>query len=133
MRRYAGDIIVCKECYGRKTRHPSGKCSGCRERDEPIATPQQEMLLRYQAALYVPYPEDFAKKEIPCRGQRGGWDRPNAAQYVREGCWSCPIYDWCLSWGIENDEQGIWGGLSRGERRIVRNGAMTRSDVTLVA
>lgn len=58
---------------------------------------------------------------------------PNASQYVRDMCHSCPMYEWCLTWGIENDEQGIWGGLSRKERRTVRNGTLTRADVTLVA
>lgn len=96
--------------------------------------PEESMLLRrYQAAMYIPYPADFAKKAIGCRGQNGEFDKPNASQKVRETCWRCPMYDWCLNWGIENDEQGIWGGLSRGERKIVRNGRLTRSDVVLVA
>lgn len=132
MRRWAGDRKPCSECFEWKTRHPSGICTKCRgsERNE---TEQQQLLTRFEAALYVPYPQDFAKQQIPCRGQRGEWDRPNASQWVRESCWECPVQDWCLTWGIENDEQGIWGGLSRGERRTVRNGQLTRDAVVLVA
>lgn len=92
-----------------------------------------QLLERYQAALYIPYPEGFSQMEIPCALQNGPWDKPNASQWVRDACRKCPMYDWCLNWGIENDERGIWGGLSREERRIVRNGKLTRADVTLVA
>lgn len=123
---------MCTECYEWRTRHPTGICSKCRnyEVDEKEGA---GILRRYQAATYIPYPEGFGKKNIGCRGQNGEFDKPNASQNARETCWRCPMYSWCLSWGIENDEQGIWGGLSRGERRQVRNGALTRSDVILVA
>lgn len=130
MTRYVGDFVACANCFDWRTRHPSGKCSKCREKDAPLV---DDILSRYEAAVYIPYPEDFGKKKINCRGQKGQWDLPNASQYVRDMCRTCPMYDWCLNWGIENDEQGIWGGLSRKERRIVRNGRLTRSDVTLVA
>lgn len=117
---------MCTECYEWRTRHPSGKCSNCREKEQ---RPTESIIARFEAALYVPYPAEFSKTKIGCRNQKNAFDKPNASQVVRETCWKCPMYDWCLSWGIENDEQGIWGGLSRGERRTIRNGRLTRTDV----
>lgn len=130
MTRHVGDFVACANCFDWRTRHPSGKCTKCRERQQPQV---DKLIGQFEAALYIPYPDDFSRRKIACRGQKNAFDKPSASQAVREACWSCPMYDWCLSWGIENDEQGIWGGLSRKERRIVRNGALTRTDVVLVA
>lgn len=116
--RYAGDRVLCKECYDVKTRDPSGICSACRG-NEPHGPDQ--IVAKYEAQTYVPYPEAFYTEELPCKG-RNEFLLPNASQRVRDMCRRCPIYDWCLEWGIANDEQGIWGGLSRLERKIVREG-----------
>lgn len=121
--------MACANCFDWRTRHPSGKCSRCRERETPKI---DRLVAQFEAALYVPYPEQFSKERVNCRGSKEH-DKPSASQAVREACWTCPLYDWCLTWGIENDEQGIWGGLSRKERRQVRNGQLTRSGVVLVA
>lgn len=128
--RYAGEKIVCQECFDRLTRHPTGICSYCRER-EPVIDP---LLDRYEAQQYVPYPEEFGKVPTPCKG-RNEFLKPNASQEVREACWSCPQYEWCLDWGTSNDEEGIWGGLSRPERKQVREGraVLAQSRYVLVA
>lgn len=33
-----------------------------------------------------------------------------------QACSSCPVRLECLVWAIENDEQGMWGGLSHRNR-----------------
>jgi hypothetical protein len=128
--RYAGDKIICPECHERKTRHPTGICNNCREREVVI----DPLLERYEAQLYVPYPAEFGKVPTPCK-ERNEFLKPNASQSVREACWSCDHYEWCLEWGTVNDEEGIWGGLSRPERKRVREGRaeLAQSRFVLVA
>ena len=36
-------------------------------------------------------------------------------------CRTCPVIDTCLKYALENDEDfGVWGGLSEDERRAVK-------------
>ena len=94
------------------------------------------MIARFAAEVYIekPFPADT---ELPCQQCPELFDKPKASQGARDMCAECPkvAYDWCLSWGIHNDEQGIWGGLSRDERKIVHAGlpALTQGYWTLVA
>jgi WhiB family redox-sensing transcriptional regulator len=33
-------------------------------------------------------------------------------------CWRCPVVSECLTWALESGQtDGVWGGLSEGERR----------------
>ena len=38
---------------------------------------------------------------------------------VRRVCFACPLWRQCLSYGLENEEYGIWGGLLTNERKAL--------------
>ena len=47
-------------------------------------------------------------------------------------CRSCPVRLDCLAHALEHDEQdGIWGGLTRGERVALARRGLTAADVVL--
>lgn len=52
-------------------------------------------------------------------------DSPKAAAAGKAICGRCPIRIECLRWALRNGEQGIWGGLTDGQRRdlMKRRGA----------
>jgi hypothetical protein len=35
----------------------------------------------------------------------------NIAKSIDEACLSCPVSKMCYQAGVENDEQGVWGGI----------------------
>lgn len=37
-------------------------------------------------------------------------------------CARCPVVEECLREALDNDEQGVWGGLSEGERLTLKRG-----------
>lgn len=131
MKKYAAEKAPCKECGKVNTKDPTGVCSACRKFEK-----QHDFVAeKHEAAEYIPRPAGFFLMEKPCT-EPGMWryyDKPRASQAVREMCWTCPAYDWCLSWGIANPEFGIWGGLGEAERKQIRKGLLTRSDVSLIA
>ncbi len=44
-----------------------------------------------------------------------------AIAHAREICGSCPVQDDCVSYAVENNQnEGIWGGTTRQERRKLR-------------
>jgi len=48
---------------------------------------------------------------------------PGANAIVREAkqvCEACPYKRVCLTWAVENDEIGIWGGTTERQRTILR-------------
>jgi WhiB family transcriptional regulator, redox-sensing transcriptional regulator len=42
---------------------------------------------------------------------------------AKEVCFVCPIRQQCFSWAIENTDEGIYGGMTPGERLQFRRGA----------
>lgn len=120
MKRYAGEKKPCKECGKVNTKDPSGVCAACRTFERA----QDFIVNKHEAAFYIARPDGFFLMEKPCTfpGMYRFYDRPNASQEVRNMCWQCPAYDWCLEWGIKNPEFGIWGGLGERERKAVRQG-----------
>lgn len=40
---------------------------------------------------------------------------------IRETCAGCPIVAACASYGIKWAEHGVWGGMTQGERREIRD------------
>jgi WhiB family redox-sensing transcriptional regulator len=53
---------------------------------------------------------------FPYRTDEGGTER------ARVICRRCVVAEQCLTFANENDEQhGVWGGLSRSERRLLVN------------
>lgn len=47
---------------------------------------------------------------------------------AKELCGSCPVNLLCHEWATVNDEEGVWAGTTRDERR-----ELTRQRLTLVA
>jgi WhiB family redox-sensing transcriptional regulator len=42
-------------------------------------------------------------------------------------CRACPVMEHCLQWVLESGpEEGVWGGLSEDERRLMRRRAARR-------
>lgn len=46
---------------------------------------------------------------------------------AKEICRTCPVRDECLSYGMEHDEHGVWGGLTPAERGQLRRKLSRRS------
>lgn len=120
VKKYAGERQLCKECKRVSTKDPSGVCAVCRAPERA----KDYIGEKYEAAVFIPRPAGFNLMDKPCTkpGRYKLFDKPNASQAVRNLCWSCPAYDWCLAWGLGNPEIGIWGGLGEKERAIVREG-----------
>jgi WhiB family redox-sensing transcriptional regulator len=81
---------------------------------------------------------DFVRPEWmdqgTCRAYPKSWFYPNARnspyvgfdpyQRARKVCAACPVRDTCAEYACTNNEQhGMWGGLSPEGRRAVRRGA----------
>lgn len=44
-----------------------------------------------------------------------------SAHRAKRICATCPVIDECLQFALDNNESGIWGGMSHSERlRIIR-------------
>lgn len=42
-------------------------------------------------------------------------------------CFQCPVINTCYEWAMKNDEEGVWGGTSEGDRRAVLRGGQRAS------
>jgi len=74
------------------------------------------------ALFYAPDPEDMFK------GAR--WEDPYV--YAKKVCGTCVHKLECAEWGMENEEHGVWGGLSPRDRKRLRAGnpiKMTRKSL----
>ena len=56
-----------------------------------------------------------------------GWDKAINAELWKKAyapakaiCVGCPALQPCLSWALEHDEQGVWGGTDEDERAEIR-------------
>ena len=75
------------------------------------------------------YPDFMTEGSPPCSQvdpemyfpEKGG---SGATQYefkvAKKICNDCPYRAACLSWAIENNELGVWGGTTERERRVLR-------------
>jgi WhiB family transcriptional regulator, redox-sensing transcriptional regulator len=51
---------------------------------------------------------------------KGAWTTEQV-DAAKRTCYTCPVRMQCLQWAIRADErEGIWGGLTPGERRKLR-------------
>jgi predicted RecB family nuclease len=48
---------------------------------------------------------------------RASPQKSDTTEAVRAICFSCPIWADCLKWAFENEEFGVWGGLTGIERQ----------------
>lgn len=64
----------------------------------------------------------FVEDRPPDPRADGGRRRIPKTEPARRLCRSCPRRDDCLSWAMgEDEEEGIWGGFTPRERRLIRN------------
>ena len=42
------------------------------------------------------------------------------AAMTKRTCMGCPVREQCLQFALDNDEEGLWGGLSERERRELK-------------
>lgn len=72
--------------------------------------------------------DDNWKDRAACRGRSSQtydpWSPPDkvfkAPELAREVCNHCPVKRECLIAGLQNDEWGVWGGLTRRERMALK-------------
>jgi hypothetical protein len=81
-----------------------------------------DLLKRFAVKYPIPLPEHLKGVSPACEGLSQRFETDEALPVAREMCKACPLYDWCLDYGTMNDMWGTWGGLSQGERRVVREG-----------
>lgn len=46
-------------------------------------------------------------------------------------CATCPVLMECRAYSLENEEYGVWGGLTANQRRLVRRGRLKVDTVRL--
>lgn len=52
-------------------------------------------------------------------------DEPTYAREAKRVCGQCPVKDECLEVALAGDEEGIWGGTTKGERREIQRDRRT--------
>lgn len=80
------------------------------------------------------YPDFYVKGPTPCSQVDpddffADPDQPNSIKTTnaaKKVCANCPYIVECLEWALENNEQGVWGGTTRNERRRLRKEARLR-------
>ncbi len=50
-------------------------------------------------------------------------ERGVSAAPAKAICGRCSVRRACLAWALENEDYGVWGGLSAGERKRFKKGA----------
>ncbi len=70
-------------------------------------------------------PEEHWRRRAACAGFDTAFffpeDEDEAATGAREICARCPVREDCLEYALANrQDEGIWGGLTGGERRRLR-------------
>lgn len=71
------------------------------------------------------YPDFWSKGTPPCSADPDsffpdGYNSHYAEKRMTKFCNGCPYIAECLQFALENDEWGVWGGTTRGERHIMR-------------
>jgi WhiB family redox-sensing transcriptional regulator len=47
------------------------------------------------------------------------YDSPTSTAEAKKICALCPVRVECLEWALEHDEEGVWGGTSDADRRLL--------------
>lgn len=116
---------LCVECQTHYTRRDNNVCYRCNEKrnsDALLAAVAPKSPIRF------PLP---AGTSLACQNKPELFFAQGQVQLEAKAlCNACPAYAWCLEWATENDEEGVWAGLTRGQRRARR---LTRGQVELIA
>ena len=79
-------------------------------------------------------------KKAACRGMDTEWFYTPMSELLSQGisyrtlrrvCFSCPIWEECLKYAVQEQPYGFWGGLSEEERKHLYDGTHPRSHVQL--
>lgn len=73
-----------------------------------------ELAWMKDAACQVPTASPQRKRTL---GDRFFTPRGQVDPSVLRACKTCPVQQACLEWAIENDEEGVWAGTTRPQRR----------------
>ena len=75
-------------------------------------------------------------KKAACRGMDTEWFYTPMSELLSQGisyrtlrrvCFSCPIWEECLKYAVQEQPYGFWGGLSEEERKHIYNGTHPKS------
>jgi WhiB family redox-sensing transcriptional regulator len=94
-------------------------------------TPRTETPISYRVPKPdVPDPNPGWQKRGACGGEDPelffpistvGLGAQRQIEVAKDVCRRCPVVDDCLNWALEANEQaGIWGGMSEGERSSLK-------------
>lgn len=123
-----GGRDMCINCRVYRTGRADGICFRCNDQLET-----DKLVGKFMVPNPVPFPVEYRDAVLPCQET---WSsiflQDEASQEARERCWRCPVKDWCLDFGMYNNQWGIWGGLTQRERWIIRDG-LSRDRCSLVA
>lgn len=123
-----GGNDVCVKCHLNRTWREDGICSKCNYKKV-----HEETGVKFGVKHPIPFPAQHRDAVLPCETLGpDAYMQDEASQEARESCWSCPVKDWCLDFGMYNNQWGIWGGLTQRERAIVLDG-LSKSRYGLVA
>ena len=53
--------------------------------------------------------------------------------YAKSLCARCPVKSECLATALDRNEQGVWGGTTQDERRVMKRAAYNRTSRARVA
>lgn len=117
----------CTECGIHETRREDSICFRCNENRE------SDLLLKQVAPphpIRFPLPPDT---KLACMEQPElFFGQGKVRLEARRLCNACPAFDWCLAWATANNEEGVWAGMKKDERRRHAE-KLTQATVTLVA
>lgn len=112
---------LCKECDTHLTRRDDDICYRCNEKRTADA-----LVNLYASPVRSPFTPGI---KVPCQDRPElFFGRGKVRLEAKELCAGCPVRQQCLDWATVNDEQGVWAGTTRDERR-----ELTRQRLTLVA
>lgn len=125
--RERGGQATCSNCHQYRTGRIEGICYRCEQEIN-----KDNLLKRFAVKYPIPFPESLKGVPLPCEGHTALFETDEAQQDARDMCEWCPAREWCLDFGMWNDQWGTWGGLSQHERRVVKKG-LRKSSFHLIA
>jgi WhiB family redox-sensing transcriptional regulator len=93
---------------------------------------------RKSVNLYKELTEQIVEEgSVPCQQapdmfflDKGDRQGPEKIRMTKELCSKCPVKLLCLEYALEaNEENGIWGGLTRNERNALKRNEIVRERV----
>jgi len=58
------------------------------------------------------------------------YEPPYPSPDVKRICDQCPVRPECLTWALDTDQEGIWGGTSTYERSLMKTPRQRKSCIT---